>query len=643
VKLWLSLKEIADLLGIRKQSANVKVKGYPYVITRGGHGGSHYIYDIRTLPEDIQAAYARSFGLSLEALQERFNKPKEKLLKGEKSLFKDLDRCSESELETARLRSRIVHKFAEAKSDGIGLVKFCELYNAGLILPKVREQLSKLEAHTLTKSRLYAYIKLYDSYGLSGLAPQYHARGGAGASLPREIIERIEWLYLDSAKPSVARVWRDIAQYAEPLGVTASLPTVRRVINNILPAVQAYFRKGENYFNSHYQAYIERDYTQFRPMEVIVGDYVTLDFLVRVDGHLWRPKLCAFMDMKTRAVVGWSLQLTANSTGVVLALKMCFERYGLPGTIYFDNGKEFKNYQLCGNEWKIRRSSVDAEDVGRDVGIVVEAGVNISFCQPYHGQSKPIERFWRTLYNEFDKGFLTYYGSNTADRPDEIKLYYHNVKGIKKRDINEVVDFAAVERLLENHLRYYNECWKHTGNGMNGRTPLEAWETYADWRKKEIPAEIAKYLWAFRYQKTVQRNGVKHDGAWYFPTSEENVAYVGEKVEIRVPLDKRGVVHVFSLPERKFLFDAYLAEFEGNVEKDIEKVDAMRKGKKEILENYRKRKAEFDKGEYRTPAEIYATENPPEAELQVVGGASLKQAERPVKKAGKQLISLFLK
>jgi hypothetical protein len=43
-------------------------------------------------------------------------------------------------------------------------------------------------------------------------------------------------------------------------------------------------------------------------------------------------------------VVVWSLQLTANSTGVALALQMCFDTYGLPGAIYFDNGKEFKNY-----------------------------------------------------------------------------------------------------------------------------------------------------------------------------------------------------------------------------------------------------------------------------------------------------------
>jgi hypothetical protein len=645
VKIWLSASEIATI--IHKTRVRVNQLATDQHWTRRaeqGNGGRRFVYDMRTLPEDIQAAYAMRLSLSLEALQGGFEKRKEKPSKGVERPFKDFDHCSEAERETARLRSRIVMAFKEAKASGAGLERFCELYNAGLIAPEVRDQLNKLGARTLAKSRLADYVKLYDDYGLSGLAPQYRKRGGAGAGLPREIIERIEWLYLDSNKPSVSRVWRDIAQYAEPLGVAVSEATARRVIGRIPPAVRDRFRKGEGYFNNHYLSYIERDYTKFRPMDVIVGDYATLDFLVRVDDHLWRPKLCAFMDMRTRAIVGWSLQLTANSTGVVLALKMCFEKYGLPGAIYFDNGKEFKNYQLCGREWKVRRSAVEADVVERDVGIVVEAGVKVSFCQPYHGQSKPIERFWRTLHNEFDKGFLTYYGSNTADRPDEVRLYYHNVKGIKKRDINEVEDFAEVERLLAEHFRHYNERWKHTGKGMGGRPPMAAWAECADWRKREIPADIAKYLWAFRYPKTVQRNGVRHDGAWYFPASgAENMARIGEKVEIRVPLDRRGVVHVFSLPGREFLYDACLVEFEGDVEKDMETIGEMRKGKRNLLEGYRRRKGEFDKGEYRTPAEAYAAENPPPA-LKIAGGGALAAGALSERgKPGKKLTPLFLK
>jgi IS30 family transposase len=58
-------------------------------------------------------------------------------------------------------------------------------------------------------------------------------------------------------------------------------------------------------------------------------------------------------------ILGWSLQETANSVGVVRALQMAFENYNLSKTIVFDNGKEFKNHWVCGNVWKTRHTRVD--------------------------------------------------------------------------------------------------------------------------------------------------------------------------------------------------------------------------------------------------------------------------------------------
>jgi hypothetical protein len=70
---------------------------------------------------------------------------------------------------------------------------------------------------------------------------------------------------------------------------------------------------------------------------------------------------------------------------------------------------------------------VDAEDVERNIGIITEVGVNIIFAKPYHGQSKPIERLWRTVHEMFDKFEQTYIGSNTATRPDEARIYQQKI------------------------------------------------------------------------------------------------------------------------------------------------------------------------------------------------------------------------
>jgi hypothetical protein len=101
---------------------------------------------------------------------------------------------------------------------------------------------------------------------------------------------------------------------------------------------------------------------------------MTQDFMPRYKDKVCRAKVCAFMDMRTRAIVGWCLRLTADSIGVATALQKCFDRFGLPDTIYFDNGREFKNQFLCGGAWETRNSAIEAEDLIRNIGVVVDAG-----------------------------------------------------------------------------------------------------------------------------------------------------------------------------------------------------------------------------------------------------------------------------
>ena len=218
-------------------------------------------------------------------------------------------------------------------------------------------------------------MERYEAHGLVGLAPQYKGKGG-GHSLPQEAKDRLEWLYLDSSRPSVAAVCRLLEQY----GLTACETTARRYINSIPNWLKDKHRMGRDYFKAKYLPYIERDYTKYKPMEIICGDYVTQDFVCRKGDRVLRARLCAFMDMRSRGIVGWNLQETANSVGVMRTLKMAFDDHGLPETVYVDNGSEFKNYILCGDEWKAQKTKIDPELLDLDIGILAECGVKIVFA-----------------------------------------------------------------------------------------------------------------------------------------------------------------------------------------------------------------------------------------------------------------------
>ena len=604
---WLTDNEIAQLLGKSRRWINNRAnkEKWPYR-SYAVRGGQERRYQIRKLPEDIQAAYAVSIKLSLADLKNELlpKLPPEKKVnvpgfagRGAKTgEVKTIENIPEKYLQIAALRLKVIEARA---ASGLSASQFVTAYYKGEIIPDVR---AKLGGHgdITGPSSLYRWMERYEQHGIAGLAPQYTGRG-AGVTLSQEVKDRIEWLYLDSSQPSAKVVCELLEQY----GLKAGEATVRRYINSLPDWIKAKYRKGNDYFKGKFHPYITRDYTQYTPMEVICGDYMTQDIVCRRDNKVFRARLCAFEDMRSRAIVGWSLQETANSIGVIRALQMVFEKYGPSDTILVDNGKEFKNYLLCGDQWKAQKTKIDPELLDMDVGILAECGVKVIFCQPYHGQAKPIERFWRTFHERFDKFELTYMGSNTADRPDEVKDYRANVQDMKKVDISQIPTFEQVEKRIGSFMNWYNEQWKHSGQGMDDRAPMEVFKEYAVARR-EIPSNLKKYLFTMRYIRTVQRNGIELDGITY--QNKSFVEYNGRKVEVRRGLDDAGTVHIFSYPDRVYLFDAEHIAMTGVPQEDIQRMGKLRKDMMQLEKKYNRKKAEYDQGVFQTPAETYAEE-----------------------------------
>jgi hypothetical protein len=119
---------------------------------------------------------------------------------------------------------------------------------------------------------------------------------------------------------------------------------------------------------------------------------------------------------------------------------------------------------------------------------------------------------------------------------------------------------------------------------------MQVWEEH-EGIKREIPKHIRKYLFTLRHQRVIQRNGVSIDVVSYY--AKKMIEYIGQKVEVRLGMDHAAMAHIFSLPDRKFMFDAALDEWTGNVKEDIEKVNRERKEAKAILKKYNRKKKEF--------------------------------------------------
>jgi hypothetical protein len=627
---WLSASAIAKLLVLTTRAVRFRAnrESWPYR-TVDGNGGSQKRFNIENLPEDIQIAYATSLNLTLEALQTQLKPPPKAPVKAsigaytgrskEEKPVKSLNQCTETERDIARNRQKIIDAY---DGSGLSVKQFIEFYNDNLILPEVKERLGRW-GHIGTTQVFYSnWLRRYQQFGLAGLAPQYQKRG-PGARLSQEVKDLLEYLYLDTNQPGIADVVRHIQQVYKHTDVSEI--TARRYLMNIPKAVRTVWRKGAAALDT-VQPSIHRDYTLYKPMEIIVGDYMTQDFMLRFQGKVCRGKVVAFMDMRTRAIVGWSLQLTANSTGVAIALQKCFDRFGLPEYIYFDNGKEFKNHFLCGNVWKSRVSKIDAEDIWRNIGVVVEAGIKLILAYPYNAKAKPIERFWRTMHEIFERWLPTYVGSNTLLSTDESKVYRQNVKKMKQEDFDRIPEFKAVETMLDHFFAYYNHEHHHTGQGMDGKTPMQVWAEH-EVPKREVPEELKPYLFTHRYTRTVRKDGISFDGGLYY--APEVIRYLGQQVQIRVPLDREDLLYVFS-PEGEKLFDAVYRNDGTTVKEKTEKVGKLRKQNVAFIKGYNQKKEELDKHEFVTVAEAWAREHPELVaqempELQIVNGEPLTE------------------
>jgi hypothetical protein len=98
-------------------------------------------------------------------------------------------------------------------------------------------------------------------------------------------------------------------------------------------------------------------------------------------------------------------------------------------------------------------------------------------------------------------------------------------------------------------------------------------------------------------------------------------AIIGQRVEVRRGIDDAGVVYIFSLPDKKPLFEATCLAYSGNVQEDIARLNKLKKEGDALFKKYNKKKAEYDAEFINTPAENHALKEP--VMLRVVNGEPL--------------------
>ncbi|RSN77926.1 Mu transposase C-terminal domain-containing protein [Acinetobacter haemolyticus] len=145
--------------------------------------------------------------------------------------------------------------------------------------------------------------------------------------------------------------------------------------------------------------FIRRDTDSLLATDVYTADGHCFDAEIAhpIHGKPFRPEITSIIDVATRRIVGWSIDLSENRWAVLDAIRMSATECGIPAIFYVDNGSGYKNDLLK----------------GRANGILSRLNVTVSHALPYNSQAKGlIERSHRTLWVKAAKNLPTYIGKD---------------------------------------------------------------------------------------------------------------------------------------------------------------------------------------------------------------------------------------
>ena len=485
-------REIASILGMAPKNVLTRAdrEGWDERPRAGRGGGKEWLANDK-MPETTRAELAAALAANLPA-------PAQSRIAAAPDLV-----VPDYAWNRGKARLRIVQEWRAAvakgktrgKRSGETTREFIASANAGLILPAQVIQ----DAGGLTQPTLYRWAKiLKDSHNdPESLADR---RGGWTRGAPKglgqisiEAEQAFLGVYLRDTRPSLEFAYRAM----ESVLIDKELPvpssaTVRRFFrrfDEMHHDVVVWMREGEKAYNDTVGKFLSRNREILEVGDVLVADGHKINFTA-IDpktGKEARFTLIGWQDMKSTMFLGFDLMNNENTQAIASSFFHSILNLGkLPGCVYIDNGKAFKN--------KFFDGSTDLSEMD---GLYTRLGVKVMHSQPYQARSKPVERWWRDFDQQCAVGLDTHVGRNVEDKPAHMKM---GEKWHRKRhgDLAVIPTLEDVKRIIIEFAR-----WKamQPHPFIPGTTP---WEVFQAGRGPGFSAEeTARLARQFLHRKHV--------------------------------------------------------------------------------------------------------------------------------------------
>lgn len=279
-------------------------------------------------------------------------------------------------------------------------------------------------------------------------------------------------LWADPAKPELAEVMRRIESAL--VDSDMAVPTYHQaryfLVNTIGNVERERGRMGSREIKN-IKPFVRRDASVLLPTDVYTADGHTFDAEVAnpMTGKPFRPEITTVMDVHTRMIVGYSVDLAESGLAVLDAISSAASDYGIPAIFYVDNGSGYKNAMMK----------------DESVGVMTRMGTEVKHSIAYNSQARGmIERVHQTVWIRLAKKLPTYIGAD-MDRQAKQAVFKKTRKDIKEfGESKQLVGWEAFLDIARAAVNAYNNE-PHTGlprrhNPTTGRrehlTPQMMWD-----------------------------------------------------------------------------------------------------------------------------------------------------------------------
>lgn len=448
----------------------------------------------------------------------------------------------------------------------------------------------------LSPASIWRWAAAYTKHGVPGLLDRT-CRSDRGKSrfftkYPKAAAVAAD-LYLHQRRLGVRSIHRLLSENRSALDIPAeelpSYETVRSWLNDkdremrigefvVTPAMRIMAREGLRQYENRVSPFVKRAYVDVAANQIWCSDGKICDVEVWNDcfpevqfGAPLRLRFTGIECFRSRKLVGWSFSPVESSVSIATAMRGPLLQFGPCEIFYVDNGKAYRKIGAGAEPANPRE-----EEEGKlpafseaELGLLARLGIRVQYCQPYHGQSKPIERLWKTMKEQFEIHFPTYTGGKPELRPDETSVEMARHRKLLRmgpaylRHSNHPPATAFIA-MCAAWIEQYNNT-PHSGEGMNGSTPNEVFasEMNPEQRPQLALAELAMSL-AERAVRKVHECAIdlgrrryigadNHDSAVLHDLAEQQVliAYDPNDPSGLAVLNLRGELLCWAKPEEK--------------------------------------------------------------------------------------------